>query len=162
MAKTLAAIASEPDIILHRQFTMEFLLVIRIKVTSKRLIRAIYDGLVIFSPVSGLIRLRVRDGVNTDFFGFRFSPKERVEKIVCQPAWVLAGSRPQYLQIYVCLSWQHDWPDRDSMRVIRNPAGDWSESAVSAVGCGGAAERLNPVAASLSTSPNGTRSSVAA
>jgi hypothetical protein len=30
MAKTLAAIASEPDIILHRQFTMEFLLVIRI------------------------------------------------------------------------------------------------------------------------------------
>jgi hypothetical protein len=71
MAKTLAAIASEPDIILHRQFTMEFLLFIRIKVAPKRIVRADHDGLVIFCPVSAVIRLLVRDGVNTDFFGRR-------------------------------------------------------------------------------------------
>jgi hypothetical protein len=73
MAKTLAAIASEPDIILHRQFTMEFLLFIQIKVVSKRIVRAHHGGLVVFCPVSAGIQLRMCNEVNTDFFGLHQS-----------------------------------------------------------------------------------------
>jgi hypothetical protein len=103
MAKTLAAIASEPDIILHRQFTMEFLLFIQIKVVSKRIVRANHDGFVIFCPVSAAIRLLVRDGVNTDFFGLRHAPQPLEGRIVIEPAWIRRWHQSTGPRSYVCL-----------------------------------------------------------